>query len=298
MEVNVYEKGFCLENFYLPENGDIYLSGFLCQNAVSIQKLNSSVDSNDYEVHNENFTENSYFLNLRVIYTVCGLLSLFFLFLTVFLYQRLPELNNFQGEITTIYLLSISLTTFLLTLSYNVRLKDEEEDLEYFIDASKNNCIILGYSIYFSAILMFCWMSALSFDLYWSFSCTSVPLRDENYKLKKVCYYFFGFGTPIIMTSSIILLDLTKNREESSIFVPGVGEDRCFLSFQGARYFFYVPVFVLLCVNLMFYLTTLVSLCKSYRSTHMASRQRRNPRIEVGRYKFYLLCVFLFIYKK
>jgi G protein-coupled receptor Mth (Methuselah protein) len=218
-----------------------------------------------------------------VIYTVCGGLSLFFLLLTILLYLKLPELDNFQGEITTIYLCSIFLTTFLLTISYSVRLKAEDPayDLEHFIFVTKNVCAMLGYLIYFSALLMFCWMSALSFDLFWSFSYTSVPLIDQNNKLKQICYYSFGFGIPFIMTSIIISLDLVDGT--SKIIVPGVGEDRCFLSFQGARYFFYIPMSVLLCTNLIFYFTTLFSLCKSHRSTHIASRQRRNPRIEVSK---------------
>jgi hypothetical protein len=282
IEINVFENGFCLENFYLPESGEVYWSGFLCSNAVSILKLNSSVNSSDYEVHNENFTEKSYFLYLRMIYTVSGLLSLVFLLLAIFLYVKLPDLDNFQGEITTIYLSSIFITTFLLTLSYNVKLKgrDLADNFEQFIFVTKNICAILGYSIYFSAIFMFCWMSVLSFDLFWSFSYTSIPLKNQSNKFKQICYYAFGFGTPTIMTASIILLDLVDKGGTS--IIPNVGEDSCFLAFQGARFFFYIPMSILLIANLIFYLTTLVSLCKSYRTTHIASRQRRNPRIEVS----------------
>ncbi len=277
IEVNVYKEGFCVENFYLPESGKIYLSGILCQNAVSVLKL-KSFNSSKYDMQTENLTENLNYLMIRIIYTVCGLISLFFLFFTIFLYQRLPELNNFQGEITTIYLLSISLTTFLLTLSYNVRLKDDEdpnEDLEYFIDTTKNFCVVLGYSIYFFAILMFSWMSVLSFDLFWSFSYTSVPLKDQNNKFKRKCYNSFGFGAPTVMTTMIILIDAVNSSEK--LTVPGVGKEHCFLSFQGARYFFYIPISALLITNLILYLTTLVSLCQSFKATHIASSQRRNP---------------------
>ena len=36
---------------------------------------------------------------LRLIYTICGFISLFFLVLTLFFYATLPELKTFHGNI-------------------------------------------------------------------------------------------------------------------------------------------------------------------------------------------------------
>ena len=38
-------------------------------------------------------------MTLRLIYSICGLVSLFFLVLTLYFYATLPELNTFHGKI-------------------------------------------------------------------------------------------------------------------------------------------------------------------------------------------------------
>ena len=65
--------------------------------------------------------------------------------------------------------------------------------------------------------------------------------------------------------------------------LPGVSEEQCFLSFAGARYYFYFPTFVILCFNSAMFVFSLVALCKGFTDNHIARRRRSTslPRLEV-----------------
>jgi hypothetical protein len=38
-----------------------------------------------------------------------------------------------------------------------------------------STCKALGYSLYCAGVAMFCWMSVMCFDLYWTFGRTTMP---------------------------------------------------------------------------------------------------------------------------
>ena len=47
-----------------------------------------------------------------------------------------------------------------------------------------------------------------------------------------------------------------------------------FVLFQGAKYYFYLPIFLLLCFNSIVFLITILSLWKGYRNNEAASSNR------------------------
>ena len=168
--IEIYSKGFCLENFYNPETEEIYMSAFLCKTEYPslylpvIHKFTNRSKSTGCK-----FDGNLESLNrwLRFAYTFCGFFSLPFLFLLLFFYRTLPELCNFQGNIICAYIVSTMLTTVFLIVMYSIRLKSEVDaiETEFFVVVSEKTCQALGYLLYCSGLLMFTWMSVLCFDL-------------------------------------------------------------------------------------------------------------------------------------
>ena len=94
----------------------------------------------------------------------------------------------FQGRIVIANVSSISLTTFFLVVLYNVKSGSEldiapENDIpneEFFVEISHSTCQALGYSLYCVGISMFCWMSVMCFDLFWTFARTTIPRYGED----------------------------------------------------------------------------------------------------------------------
>jgi len=149
---------------------------------------------------------------LRLVLTICGFLSLLFLFVTLFFYMTLPDLRNFQGSIICIYILSIIFTTVILIVIYNSKLKvnPDEVDVEFFVSVSEITCRNLGYGFYFSGILMFCWMSVLCFDLFWTFVYCPVTLQNKKNQKRFIAYSAFGWGIPICLTLLVYFIDTFK----------------------------------------------------------------------------------------
>ena len=72
---------------------------------------------------------------------------------------------------------SISVTTLLLIVAYNVKREGDDinETDEFFFIITMTTCKALGYSLYCVSISMFCWMSVMCFDLFWTFARTTLP---------------------------------------------------------------------------------------------------------------------------
>ena len=278
----LYDSGFCLENFLtldVKNNSFRYVSAFLCRNQEP-----SSVEKKKFEPEGCSFEVDLNVMNRHVRFwlTLAGFVSIFFLLLTLLFYTTLPDLCNYQGRIIRAYLLSILLTTVLLIVIYNVKLESTEAVShpaeEFFFGISENVCKLIGYSLYFAVILMFCWMSVLCFDLFWTFVCTPTQFQNKKNNPRFFVYLAIGFGVPVLMTISIFMVDRFKVFE----IRPEVGFDSCFLSSEGSRYYFNGPIIALLAFNTVIFIITTFSLWKSYRENKMAIRQRPSQRGRVN----------------
>ena len=64
---------------------------------------------------------------------------------------------------------------------------------------------MLGYSLYFFAISMFCWMSVLCYDLFLTFGKTSLH-QSKKHSGRLVLYSSFSFGLPLIACIAVALV--------------------------------------------------------------------------------------------
>jgi uncharacterized membrane protein len=188
LQMKTYQSGFCIDNFLSFQNG-LYVSAFICQNAIfdiifdnktsgssshgTQQQLNGTCWDKDLVNFNK---------KLRSAYTFCGLFSLVFLIITLFVYITLPTLNNLHGKIVMSNVTSILITTLLLILIYNVQKANEVDEVnnynteeEFFIIVPSSVCAGLGYALYYAGISMFCWMSVMCIDLCWTFARATIP---------------------------------------------------------------------------------------------------------------------------
>jgi len=82
-----------------------------------------------------------------------------------------------------------------------------------------------------------------------------------------------------LYNSSNVLNWKTKifsNFADENFSSVGVAEEGCFLSAQGAKVYFYAPIFCLLCFNTIMYVLTIYSLWKSHRENQTAVLSRVN----------------------
>ena len=196
LTIEIYKHGFCVDNFHQSGQA-IQVSGFVCQ-------MNSMLSSN-YELKNRTFEgtcHDKYLVKfnkaLRAVYSFCGIFSLAFLLITIFVYMTLPSLKNLHGKIVLSNVFSILLTTIFLVVIYNVQ-KDQEghkgqiSEGEFLILIPAPACRALGYILYYTGISMFCWMSVMCIDLCWTFGRAKIPRKGSD-RMKFLSYSLFGWG--------------------------------------------------------------------------------------------------------
>ena len=89
--------------------------------------------------------------------------------------------------------------------------------------------------------------------------------------MKFAIYSLFGWGTPLLMAVLTALFDFFPNWGNVQ---PQMGESVCFLSIHGARFFFYMPILILLCFNTLMYLVTVNGLWNSRKLSKKAGVNR------------------------
>ncbi len=102
-----------------------------------------------------------------------------------------------------------NLITFQV-FSYNVDFQPNQvtDHKDAAFTLSLTSCRILGFSIYFFGISMFCWMSVMCFDLFLTFGRSkSVSVVNRQGNVHFLFYSVFGFGVAMIMTLTLILID-------------------------------------------------------------------------------------------
>ena len=91
--------------------------------------------------------------------------------------------------LTVAHILAVTVS-LLLIVAYNVKREGDDinETDEFFFIITMTTCKALGYSLYCVSISMFCWMSVMCFDLFWTFARTTLP-RYGNDVISS--HYFF-----------------------------------------------------------------------------------------------------------
>ena len=98
--------------------------------------------------------------------------------------------------------------------------------------------------------------------------------RKGSDGMKFLCYSLFGWGMPLLLAILTHLFDIFPHWGNIR---PQMGQNTCFLSISGSRFFFYMPIMILLCSNTIMYLVTVyrweLSAChKKIGSVHTKSR--------------------------
>ncbi|XP_022902704.2 probable G-protein coupled receptor Mth-like 1 isoform X1 [Onthophagus taurus] len=117
-------------------------------------------------------------------------------------------------------------------------------------------CTILAFSMHFLFLSAFFWLNTMCFNIWWTFR----DLRPQNLeKSQERCrlrlYVVYACGFPAVIAVIGLILDLVG--DENTFYQPGFGKNNCW--FQGnmeIMLYFFIPVGILLAVNLALFIAT------------------------------------------
>ena len=198
----------------------------------------------------------------HLIFTILGIISLFFLFVTFIVYVSVPDLFNLHGKIVVSNVSSIFLVTSYILIVYNVT------------QPGSTFCVILGYFGYFVSISMFGWMTIICLDLCWTFCRSKVPVKGSEFS-KFLSFSIAAWGLAALLTAIVFGLDVFL--EDKLDMKPNVGVSSCFIEDVGNKrmVFFHIPILVLMVINLILYLVTIYNLTKHNKQTSAVRKSRR-----------------------
>lgn len=178
------------------------------------------------------------------LYGYTFMFSVPFMILTIIVYMVLPELRTLHGISLCCYLAGLSigysiLTTFIFFMG----------------SLSDLQCASLGFLAYYAFMASFCWLSVISFDLFYNIL---TPSGRRNEKKRLVLYSVYAWG------SALILVGLTYAAQQSSFiphdWKPQIGSaERCWLQVRvgwSALLYFYGPTILIIGFNTAMFILT------------------------------------------
>uniref|UniRef100_A0A224XDM6 Putative g-protein coupled receptor mth2 n=1 Tax=Panstrongylus lignarius TaxID=156445 RepID=A0A224XDM6_9HEMI len=205
------------------------------------------------------------------IYSVCLLISDLFLVITLAVYIAFPTLRDLQGKSLMAFTACLCLGYFLLAVM----------QLEYFgFNVPTGFCLLMGFILYYMLMSAFFWLSIISFNI-WKSASWQITWSDSQLQ---IVYIAIGFGSPAIFLIAAILAHHTPGTHIKPDFSKS-----CWFSGKSETWaYFYGPIGILLCSNIVFFTLTVIRLWNDYKDSNPGTR------IQVLRFKCLLyLKVFL-----
>jgi G protein-coupled receptor Mth (Methuselah protein) len=213
------------------------------------------------EQNNEDNTV--YFVN-----AVMELVSVVFLILTTVVYLQVPGLLDLQG-VCILHSISGLAVSFVVLASNQLSPRALEEKI----------CITLAYIIYFAMLYSFFWLNVLAFHIW---RTIARPRFLKMHRYWPYIYYLFGCGGPVLLLIWLVIAHTMRHDIN-----PGFGETKCWFKSTKTQFvYFYAPMGLLLCLNIIYYACTIAVLWRKLTNVD-------EKKSKVLKYRL-LLCVKLF----
>ncbi|XP_046656015.1 uncharacterized protein LOC124349448 isoform X2 [Daphnia pulicaria] len=150
------------------------------------------------------------------------------------------------------------------------------------VESGESSCVAIGYITYWAYIASFSWLTVYCFDYYYIFSGSFKVTNDRLF----IPYSAFGWGVPILATITTIIAQFcSKAMGLSNTVNPNIGYDRCWFagdSLSGLVIFYYVPVGILLLLDIYFFFSLIFNSNLMYCWQRPEMEIRSNRRISTA----------------
>ncbi|KDR07201.1 probable G-protein coupled receptor Mth-like 1 isoform X2 [Zootermopsis nevadensis] len=204
-----------------------------------------------------------------ILYPLGLLISVPFLIVTMLVYCRIPELRDLHGKSLTCHVMCLTIAYIFLAA---VQLGGET--------FHQKICVVIAFVIQFSFVACFFWLNVLCFDTTWNVlanvrlqKCSNDSsendyicykrLKDGRVNMPKatersvfIFYSLYAWFVPLLFMVFSVSMDLMPTIP-SSYLKPNFGEKKCWFSSEDAElHYFYGPVALLICVNILLFILT------------------------------------------
>ncbi|CAO1351306.1 unnamed protein product [Diamesa tonsa] len=239
----------------LTESGKRFQQSQYCLDHV----LNSDMDSNNISKDlivftcSEHFAKNPDTIESSdderfQIYSIGLFISVIFLIATLAVSFLLPNHHVLHWRCQTNYVVCLLFGDFLLAIT----------QISGNATVSGPSCIVMAHLMHFFFLSAFFWLNTMCFNIWWTFRDfrpTSLEKGQEIYRLR--IYEVYAWGVPILITTIAAVLDNLPENSSETFLRPRFGENKCwFYGDMEILTYFFGPIGILLCVNVLLFLST------------------------------------------
>ncbi|XP_050514672.1 G-protein coupled receptor Mth2-like isoform X6 [Diabrotica virgifera virgifera] len=275
-----------IDDYFIQKNGSLYSSVSNTSHSIYtyclVHKL-GLVCLNTSESNTQSNVESKYVTYIRIIQSVGMIISMPFLLLTFLVYLLLPERNLHRRALMSyVFTLLAAYITLVTIQLYSGQFPD-------------TTCHVLGYLIIFFFLVSFFWMNVMCVDMWLAFSGMRTFLSKKTAERKRfIIYCIYAWGMPIVHVLIVFLINHYGSTDTS--WNPQIGVKRCFLG-EGMPtfYYFYLPMAILIGINITLFVLTTVRIQKIKKETSMLKQtDSRRHTYEDDKQKFNLYLKLMF----
>uniref|UniRef100_R4FKF4 Putative class b secretin-like g-protein coupled receptor gprmth1 n=1 Tax=Rhodnius prolixus TaxID=13249 RepID=R4FKF4_RHOPR len=220
--------------------------------------------------------------NTYGIYSFGMIISIPFLLVTFIVYLLERDLQTLHGRCMTNHVFALLMS--YVCLGY----------LQQFTTSlSESACTFLGFSVQYFFLATFFWLNVMCIDIYWAFSSVRTRGGRPGGDLRKLLLYsLYAWGMPLLILLATVAVDFSDAVPKMSPFKPNVGTNKCFFEGRSAAYlYFYGPMALLICANMVLFGVTAYRIWSTSRETAALNRgdsRRHSDKQENERFKLYV----------
>lgn len=198
---------------------------------------------------------------------VSVLVSLVAMLIMFIVYLMLPPLRNVPGK----NIMCLTFSLFVAQILYLVGVPRTE----WF-----EVCLGLAAAMHYFWLAAFFWMNVLAFDIWRTFVSRVNKSSEKARTCRFVGYSFYAWFMPALIVAAALVLDFQVFEGIDEIYLPHYGKDICWIAHRHALLFlFALPLAILLLTNLIFYLATMINICRISRMTDIQNRGKDRCRL-------------------
>ena len=251
--VTYISSDFCLVFTDIPDYYDYDYEGSGNASSEDIRALYSVCYKQEEEKGRE-FT--------GIFYPAAIFISDFFIFITICVYLFVKDIRkNIFGKITIGFLTNVFICYTFLGVHYSLDLFSHKQLLDTVF------CKVLGYIIQHTFIAFFFWMSAMAFNVTYTFSNTFTIRKSSNQLKSLLINICYAQGFPLLITGITLGMDFFG---PCHYILPNMGKFSCFLGsefnpdqsfFKTSEFlYFYLVISIIMVSNIICFIITGTSL--------------------------------------
>ncbi|KAK3882671.1 hypothetical protein Pcinc_012967 [Petrolisthes cinctipes] len=145
-------------------------------------------------------------------------------------------------------------------------------------------CFVLAVTMHYSFLASLCWMKVMAFDVWWSLRLARKELRvsGRGQNRRFIIYSVYSWLLAAFPSATVLALDFTNPEGLPPNMLPSMGQYWCWFGQRRALLLFFgAPLFVIIILNVVFFLATACEITITQEMGRVASQAHHKRHFQL-----------------